>query len=106
MTGLPGYNYPAFNTAAKRLRELGYEVENPAENPEPHCGTWLGYMRMAIRQLALCDGLVLLPGWQDSRGARIEQQLAAELRLMIVRECTIQRGPEATNSDNQYWIEQ
>jgi len=94
MTGLPGYNYPAFNAAAKRLRELGFEVENPAENPDPACGTWLGYMRMAIRQLALCDSLVLLPGWQDSRGARIEQQLAAELGLLVVCECNVQRGPD------------
>lgn len=94
MTGLPELNYPAFNAAAARLRALGFEVENPAENPEPHCGSWLGYMRMAIRQLSQCDGVVLLPGWQESKGARIEHQLATQLGLSVVPESAVQHGPE------------
>jgi hypothetical protein len=49
---------------------------------------------MALRQLALCDGVALLPGWQDSRGARIEHQLATQLGLIVVPECTIMHGPE------------
>lgn len=98
MTGLPHFNYPTFNAAAERLRALGFEVENPAENPEPHCGSWLGYMRMALRQLALCDGVALLPGWQDSRGARIEQQLSMQLGLVVVPESAIQHGPEFTDA--------
>ena len=32
MTGLPEFNYPAFHAEAARLRQLGYHVENPAEN--------------------------------------------------------------------------
>ncbi|MCY1527250.1 hypothetical protein D9M68_623110 [compost metagenome] len=32
MTGLPEFNYPAFHAEAARLRALGYQVENPAEN--------------------------------------------------------------------------
>lgn len=94
MTGLPLFNYPAFNTAAQRLRAMGFEVENPAENPEPKCGTWLGYMRMAIRQLVTCDGVALLPGWRGSRGARIERWLAGMLGLIVVSESAIQHGPE------------
>lgn len=83
MSGLPGNNYAAFNVAAVRLRALGYEVENPAENPAPPCGTWLGYMRMAVRQLVLCDQVVMLPGWLQSRGARIEWLLAKLLGLRV-----------------------
>lgn len=98
MTGLPDFNYPAFNAAAARLRALGFEVENPAENPEPHCGSWLGYMRMAIRQISQCDGVVLLPGWQQSKGARIEHQLATNLGLVVVPESAIQSGPESINA--------
>jgi Domain of unknown function (DUF4406) len=94
MSGLPDFNYPAFHAAAQRLRDLGFNVENPADNPEPHCGSWLGYMRMAIRQLAQCDGVALLPGWESSRGARIEQQLATQLGLIVVPESAIQHGPE------------
>lgn len=83
MTGLPEFNYPAFNQEAARLRSLGYEVANPAENPEPPCKSWLGYMRMALGQLVNCDIVALLPGWQDSKGARIEQRLAIDLGLRI-----------------------
>lgn len=35
MTGLPDHNIPAFNAAAKRLREQGHFVINPAELSAP-----------------------------------------------------------------------
>jgi len=85
MTGLPAFNFPAFHAAAAQLRAIGYEVENPAENPVPACGgTWLGYMRMAIAQVATVDAVVLLPGWEGSRGARIERDLAIGLGLGVM----------------------
>ena len=83
MTGLPDFNYPAFDACAVSLRAQGFLVENPADNPEPPCGTWLGYMRMALRQLALCDGVAMLPGWGHSRGAVIEHQLGKNLGLAV-----------------------
>lgn len=84
MSGLPDLNYPAFNAMAERLRALSFEVENPAENPSPKCESWLGYMRMAVAQLATCDAVVMLPGWSKSKGACIEHQLAVGLGLEIV----------------------
>ena len=83
-TGLPDLNYPAFNAAAARLRALGHHVENPAENPEPPCKSWEGYMKLAIAQLVTCDTVALLPGWSESNGARIECRLAQNLKLNIV----------------------
>lgn len=76
MTGLPDFNYPAFHAAAARLRAMGHEVLNPAENPAPPCGSWQGYMRMAVAQLAQCEAIALLPGWTESKGALIERKLA------------------------------
>lgn len=83
MSNLPESNYPAFNAAAAQLRAMGHVVENPAENPIPVCGTWQGYMRMALVQLARVDGVVLLPGWTRSKGARIECQVAVGLGLTV-----------------------
>lgn len=83
MSGLPDFNYPAFNAEAERLRALGYAVENPAQNPEPPCKSWAGYMRMAIPQMLTCEAIALLPGWMNSRGARIEWQLAIDMGMQI-----------------------
>ena len=83
MSGLPELNYPAFHAKAAELRAAGHHVENPAENPAPPCGSWQGYMRMAIAQLVTCDAIHLLPGWEKSRGARVEFNLANELSLRI-----------------------
>lgn len=84
MTGLPDFNFPAFNAQAARLRALGYAVCNPAENPEPPCKSWEGYMRAAIAQLVTCDTIAMLPGWQNSRGARVERHLALDLAMPAV----------------------
>ncbi|MCU4119329.1 DUF4406 domain-containing protein [Variovorax sp. N23] len=83
MTGEPDLNYPEFNRVAASLRQLGYTVENPAENPAPACGSWEGYMRMAIAQLVRCDEIHLLRGWSTSRGACMERWIAVELGLII-----------------------
>lgn len=83
MTGLPDFNFPAFHEAAARLRARGDTVLNPAENPDPPCKSWVGYMRMAIAQLVQCDAVFLLPGWRDSRGARLEVEIARQLGLIF-----------------------
>lgn len=87
MTGLPDNNYPAFDKAAARLRALGHEVLNPAENPVPACGTWAGYMRMALAQLVQCECVVLLPDWSESKGALAERYVAGLLEMDVVHFC-------------------
>lgn len=79
MTGIPDYNRPVFNAAATKLRALGFEVVNPAEQPERP--TWEEYMRHDITLLMGCRSVVLLPGWAGSRGARIEVRLADDLGI-------------------------
>lgn len=82
-TGLPDYNYPAFNAATEQLRAAGWEVENPAENQPPACGTWAGWMRLGIAQLIRRDAIALLPGWSASRGAMLEHYIALQLGLQF-----------------------
>lgn len=83
MTGIPDFNYPAFNAAAAELRAQGYHVENPAENPER--STWAEYMKDAVAQLSSCDMIKMLPGWENSRGACIEHRLAQDLGIEVMK---------------------
>ncbi|WP_238947821.1 DUF4406 domain-containing protein [Caldimonas brevitalea] len=84
MSGLPDLNFPAFHAEAARLRDLGYRVVNPAEiNVDPSLG-WAACMRADIAQLVTCDGVALLPGWENSRGARLEQHIAQSLGMPTV----------------------
>ncbi|MDT4328506.1 DUF4406 domain-containing protein [Methylomonas sp. MS20] len=81
MSGIADFNYPQFNATAEQLRAKGFIVENPAENPVPQCGTWAGYMRLAIPQLLTCDMIALLPGWSVSKGARLEFDIATRIGM-------------------------
>ena len=84
MSGLPDFNYPAFNAAAAQLRAEGVQVINPAESDGGSTGKpWEFYMRLALRGLLECDAIVLLPGWEESRGARIERRLAQDLGMTV-----------------------
>lgn len=78
MRGIPESNYPAFNAAAKCLRECrGFEVQNPAENFNGSTDvTYEECMRADIPMLLRADGIALLPDWQHSEGARVEATVA------------------------------
>lgn len=83
MTGLPDLNFPAFNAAAAALRERGYHVENPAEHGIVEGAEWGDYLRYDIGRLVTCEGIALLPGWFQSKGARLEANIAKELGMEI-----------------------
>jgi hypothetical protein len=82
-TGMPDFNYPAFNAAAVKLRDMGYHVQNPADNPAPACGSWEAYMRMSLRQMLVCDAIVVLPGWEKSRGECEEVRVASMFGMTV-----------------------
>lgn len=84
MTGYPEFNYPAFFKAGKELAAVAIDSINPARTEgRDGCKTWLGFMRASLLDLAACDGIALLPGWQDSRGAALEAHIARSLDLPV-----------------------
>lgn len=94
MSNIAQFNYPAFIAAAAALRDAGYEVVSPAEldnpddraaalaSPDGHMlnytsGTgksWGDFLSRDVKLLADdgIEAIVVLPGWEKSRGARLE----------------------------------
>lgn len=86
MTGLPDWGRPAFAAMTHHLRSLGFEVVNPGEL-YPHTDRpWQFYMRAAVTAMLTCDSIMLLKGWTNSKGARIEFRLADALGMTIYHE--------------------
>ncbi len=84
MTGYPECNYPAFIKAEEELRKMGYtKVINPAKINHPDTD-WSNCMRRAITELMKADTMVLLPGWDQSKGARIEMEIAIKLGMPVI----------------------
>ena len=81
MTGLPKFNYPEFDRVAAILRAQGCFVYNPAETvdfePRKHFTEYTSFICLEA------DKLVMLPGWKNSKGARIEHDLAEYIGVDI-----------------------
>jgi hypothetical protein len=86
MTDILDLNFPAFNSAAAALRAAGWEVLNPAEINPDHTMAWADCMRRDLAALVTCDAIQLLPGWENSRGARLEWIVADKLGLEVLHD--------------------
>lgn len=83
MTGLPDWNFPAFNAAAAKVVALGHEAVNPVDINSDTTVTWSNCLRNDIKALCDCDGIVLLPGWEKSKGAQLELHVAHRLEMSV-----------------------
>lgn len=93
----------AFTEAERLLEAEGHEVTSPIKVPID-CGmdaeecasitrfpdrrgqghAWECYMAHDLSALVLCDAIMLLPGWDESPGARLEWTVAWSLRMEIL----------------------
>ena len=93
MTGMPQCNIPLFAEVTRELRSRGLNIVNPVETDQPEFvkaalksqdgnmnyllkqvnETWGEVLGRDVR-LIIDDinGIVLLPGWMNSKGARLE----------------------------------
>lgn len=84
MSGYPDYNHAAFNKKASELHSLGFNVLNPAEIDGGSTNKpWDYYMRKAIALLVQADAVVVLDGWENSKGAKLELAIASALRMPV-----------------------
>lgn len=92
MTGIPEFNFPAFFEAERNIKRVGWYAVNPAAldvaagdggpgiEPQPH----EHYMRRDLPHLWRCSDIGVLPGWWQSRGARIEVATALAIGLSVI----------------------
>jgi hypothetical protein len=84
MTGRPDWNQAAFNDAEKHLTDLGYDVVNPARHGFERAGmTWEDYARLGLLDLLSCNVVVVLPEWNESKGATLEVFVARSLNMPV-----------------------
>lgn len=88
MSGIDQFNVPTFLSEKDRLEDLGVRVQLPADLDDPATVeallmsdgtpgdsemTWGECLAMDVRLICdHCDGVLVLSGWEKSKGARLE----------------------------------
>ena len=90
MSGYPQFNFPLFYSATAALRAAGYNIISPAELDAQHgvdkealastdgdaaklSQTWGDLLARDVKIVAdTAQGIIFLPNWSKSRGAKLE----------------------------------
>jgi len=84
MTGYADFNRPAFVEACALIRAAGLSVLSPHEVGEVPGATWADYLRKDLVLLANARSVVVLRGWECSRGSRLEVHIAHALGMPVL----------------------
>lgn len=91
MTGIDKFNFPKFDEVERNFMLQGLKVENPAnyarrykvEKVLSDPKEFRAMLQDEWDALARCSAIYLFNGWENSRGARRELQIALELGLKV-----------------------
>lgn len=75
-----------FAAAARQLTEQGFEAVNPFENGVPDDAHWMAHMKADIALLVDCDYIYMLKGWELSKGAKLEFDVASSCGIKVMFE--------------------
>lgn len=76
----------AFGSAERFLLLKGFDPVNPFKNGLPDDAHWRKHMRADIALLLGCDCIYMLRGWELSKGAKLELDVASSCGLEVMFE--------------------
>lgn len=76
----------AFGNAERFLVLKGFDPVNPFKNGLPDDAHWRKHMRADIALLLGCDCIYMLRGWELSKGAKLELDVASSCGLEVMFE--------------------
>lgn len=83
MSGYADHNFPAFYDAERKLQSLGFETLTPAGFKQSNPESWVSCMKLDIVELMKADAVLALPGYERSKGAKIEIGIARDLEMPV-----------------------
>ena len=97
MRGYENYNFKKFDYTEEILKGLGFEVVNPARisrkfkevDVNSDIAVYNKMVDMQQEAERTCNAILLLDGWQWSKGVALEVQTAAELGMQFLLESDI-----------------
>ncbi len=97
MRGYENYNFKKFDYTEEILKELGFEVVNPARisrkfkevDVNSDIAVYNKMVDMQQEAERTCNAILLLDGWQWSKGVALEVQTAVELGMQFLLESDI-----------------
>ena len=82
ITGTTDYK-ERFKVGEWEVGRLRMTPINPVTLPHKHDKQWQSYMKECIAELLKCDCIFLLNGWEKSKGATMELEIAASLQYPV-----------------------
>ena len=99
ISNIPHGNVVQFREATKTVRNMGHIAKNPHEfcSDIPKTSPWETFVRRGLQQLMDCTDIVLLPGWESSDGASLEQMNASIVGITVHESLEAFQQSEANN---------
>ncbi len=113
MRGYEKYNFPKFDRIEKLLNDFGIDCVNPGrisrrfkeKDVNSDVSVYNEMVRLQQEAERTCDSILLLDGWQWSKGVQLEVKTAAELGMQFLLESDIPKEPEQKKISKEKEIE-